>query len=69
MKLKCRIPDICQALAINQSRVLGSKMENSIAEEDTHRLNSATKFQGNILKRHNETISRINENNINKQKI
>ena len=69
-ELMCHIRDVCQALAINKSRVISSKMKGSLREEKELREKiQQGKSDQTILNRYNATISQINEHENNKQRL
>ena len=69
-ELMCHIRDVCQALAINKSRVINSKMKGSLHEEkDLREIIQQGKTDQTILNRNNATISQINEHENNKQRL
>ena len=68
-ELKCHIRDVCQALAINKSKILSSQMKNILAEEKRLREQIQNHDSNEkILKRYNDTVSKINAYDNNKQK-
>ena len=69
-ELMCHIRDVCQALAINKSRVISSKMKGSLREEKELREKiQQGKSDQTILNRYNATLSQINEHENNKQRM
>ena len=69
-ELMCHIRDVGQALAINKSRVITSKMKGSLSEEKELRDKiQQGKSDQTILNRYNATISQISEHENNKQRL
>ena len=65
----CHIRDVCQALAINKSRVICS-MKGSLREEKELREKiQQCKSDQAFLNQYNATISQINEHENNKQRL
>ena len=69
-EMMCQIRDVCQALAINKSQVISSKMKGSLREEKELREKiQQGKTDQTILNRYNATLSQINEHENNNQRL